>query len=129
MRLVDEMVSPMFGECRVGDLLLISVLAGIGEELLFRGLIHEVLAGWLLPWWGEEAAAAASLVVVSGLFGAAHWLSKEYALFAMVMGLLLGWMALATGNLLASMVAHGVYDFGALLMLTRGARRRDDPRP
>ena len=122
MRLVDETVKPLFRECRVVDLLVISVLAGIGEELLFRGLIQGGLAGWLESWWGEGAGGAVALGVASGLFGLAHCISREYVVFATVFGLLLGWMAIATGDLLAPMVAHGGYDFVALLLLTKGGR-------
>lgn len=39
MRFVDTTVKPLFGECRTIDLLVISLLAGVGEELLFRGWI------------------------------------------------------------------------------------------
>ena len=56
------------------------------------------------------------------MFGLAHCISREYVVFATVFGLLLGWMAIATGDLLAPMVAHGGYDFVALLLLTKGGR-------
>ena len=45
---VEEVVRPLFRDCTVADLALIAFLAGLGEELLFRGLLQEGLAGWLV---------------------------------------------------------------------------------
>lgn len=111
MRFVDYTVRPLFLKCRPGDLLLIAVLAGVGEELLFRGLIQ----GGLAEWWGEWPA----LGVASVLFGLAHCMTREYAVFAMVLGFFLGWLVLVTGDLTASILAHAGYDFAALLLLTK----------
>lgn len=122
MRLVDELVRPMFRECRMVDLLVISILAGIGEELFFRGLVQGGLSELMDGWVGAGGAVWISLAVASVLFGFAHCVSGEYVFFATLLGVLLGWMAIATGNLLAPMLAHAVYDFGALLVITRGRK-------
>lgn len=128
MGLVDERVAPIFRECQLIDLLVIAVLAGFGEELLFRGLVQGGLECWLVPWWGESGGTMGGIVVASVVFGVAHPISREYAVFATVVGLLLGWLAVVTGDLLASMVAHAGYDFVALLILTkqRGEAREPD---
>jgi membrane protease YdiL (CAAX protease family) len=127
MRLVDERVAPVFRECRLIDLLIIAVLAGAGEELLFRGLIQGGLECWLVPWWGESGGTMAALVVAGVVFGVAHWISREYAVFATVLGLVLGSLAVVTGDLLASMAAHAGYDFVALLILTKGRGNAEEP--
>ena len=121
-RLVDELLLPLLRGCRVGDLLLISILAGLGEELFFRGFVQDGLRQWLGPWVGEARALWLALAVASLLFGLAHCLSVAYVVFATVLGLFLGWLYLATGDLVAPIVAHALYDFVALLVLVR---RRD----
>ncbi|MCR4415041.1 MAG: CPBP family intramembrane metalloprotease [Thermoguttaceae bacterium] len=118
--LLDEMVLPLFRNCPMADLFLVSALAGLGEEMLFRGVIQRAVAGGLEPPWNEAFA----LVVSGVLFGLAHYLTRTYAVLATLIGLYLGWLWLATGNLLVPIVAHGLYDFLALVYLTRfrGAR-------
>ena len=111
MRFVDATVKPFFLECRPVDLLVVALFAGVGEELLFRGLIQ----GGLARWWGEWPA----LGVASVVFGLAHCMTYGYAVFATVLGLLLGWLVLVTGDLTAAIVAHAGYDFAALLLLTK----------
>jgi membrane protease YdiL (CAAX protease family) len=109
MRLVDELLVPAFARWTIGELLLVSVLAGVGEELLFRGVLQPALAVPLGPWW---ALLAASLV-----FGLVHALSVSYAVFATLMGLWLGALWIASGNLLVPIVAHAAYDFLTLVYL------------
>lgn len=106
---------PLFRHVNPGLLFLISLSAGVGEEFLFRGCFQAVVAGWIGPPWGEFGA----LIVASGLFGVCHWISRAYALVATGMGLILGGLFWATGSLLAPIVAHSLYDFLALLYLTR----------
>ena len=50
-------------------------------------------------------------------FGAAHLITWTYAIIVCVIGAYLGWIYLATGNLLAPAVTHAVYDFAALWFL------------
>lgn len=112
---VRSYVVPLFRDVNPGLLFLISLSAGVGEEFLFRGCCQAVLAGWIGSPWGEFGA----LMVASALFGVCHWISRAYALVATGMGLILGGLFWATGSLLAPIVAHSLYDFLALLYLTR----------
>jgi membrane protease YdiL (CAAX protease family) len=116
--LVQQWLVPIFRPCSIGQLLLISILAGVGEELLFRGALQ---AG--IQQYGGSAAAA--LVIASVLFGAAHPISATYAFLAGAVGAYLGWLWLSTGNLLVPMVAHAAYDFAALVYLLQ----REPPSP
>lgn len=118
---VRRYVAPLFRNVNPGLLFVISLSAGFGEELLFRGYCQAVVARWIGPPWGGIAA----LVVASVLFGVCHWISKAYALLAAAMGFVLGGLFWATGSLLAAIVAHSLYDFLALLYLTGfpGAKR------
>lgn len=113
----DEVIRPVFSTCSWLDLALISLLAGVGEELLFRAVIQGALGDWLGPWIG--------LLLASLLFGVVHWITPTYALLAAVMGAYLGWAWLASGNLLVAIVAHAVYDWLALLILVHGPATAD----
>ena len=41
VRVVDELLVPLFRNCRVAELAVISLLAGLGEEILFRSVIQQ----------------------------------------------------------------------------------------
>jgi len=107
----DEIIREWFASCSLLELALISLLAGIGEEMLFRGVIQEAISEWLNPLTG---VALASL-----LFGFMHPITPVYVVLAALMGAFLGWIFVATGNLLPVMITHGLYDFLALAYLTR----------
>jgi membrane protease YdiL (CAAX protease family) len=117
-RLFDEIALPFFGAYTWFDLTVLSLLAGIGEEMLFRGVAQAALDHWLGPW---PALALARL-----LFGMLHALTPAYAILASLAGAYLGVVWLATGNLLVVIEAHSLYDFIALSYLLRDARRRGD---
>jgi membrane protease YdiL (CAAX protease family) len=108
----NRILCPMLAPCTVVDLLGISVLAGLGEELLFRGVLQETFSRALPP--------ALALLAASVLFGLVHAVTPTYAVLASLSGLYLGWLFLATDNLLVPVIAHALYDFGVLLYLLRG---------
>ena len=112
MRYAENILQPLFRSCRGMDLLVVAILAGVGEELFFRGFVQ----GWLARWWGDWPA----LVTAGVLFGLAHCATREYVVLATSMGLLFGWSVLATGNLAAAIIAHAGYDYLALRLLVRG---------
>jgi membrane protease YdiL (CAAX protease family) len=107
-----EVVRPIFAPCTLLDLALISACAGIGEELLFRGVIQAALSR---PLGTGLGLAAASL-----LFGLLHPITPVYIVLAGLMGAYLGAVWLASGNLLVVIIAHGLYDFLILAYLVRG---------
>lgn len=95
-------------------LVLLSVLAGVGEELLFRGAVQ----GWLMAHTGPFTA----LLAASVLFGAVHYVSFTYFLVATGLGLILGAAYLVSESLLLVMVWHALYDMIALFCLLRYPR-------
>jgi membrane protease YdiL (CAAX protease family) len=111
--LVEERLGPYLANASPSGIVLLAALAGIGEELLFRGVIQVWLAERL---WLPLAVAGAGL-----LFGIGHWLSASYAALASVIGVYLGLVFLLTGNLLVPIVAHAAYDVVALFVLARRA--------
>ncbi len=110
-QVLEEVVRPLFQACTALDLVLISLLAGLGEEALFRGVLQEGLGRWLGPWPG--------LLLASALFGLAHCVTPTYAVLAALIGVYLGGLWLFTGNLLVVVVTHALYDLVILILLRR----------
>ena len=81
----------------------LSVAAGTGEELAYRGYVIPVLAALM----GSAAAAAVS----SAVFGALHVYQGPLGVArAAALGGLLAWGFLASGSLWPSMAAHAILD-------------------
>ncbi len=80
------------------DIIWVGLLPGLSEELLFRGV--------MLPALGLNITG----VIISSLcFGVLHLSGSEqwpYVVWATAVGLLFGFSALLTGNLLVPLVAH-----------------------
>jgi len=93
------------------DLAVIALLAGICEEVLFRGLLQTWLASVMQP---HIALALAALA-----FGISHAISPSYLIFVTLLGLCLGYVYYFTGSLAAAACAHMLYDFLALYYGTR----------
>jgi len=103
---------PLFAPLSLAEMVAISALAGIGEEILFRGAMQAAF-GWPI------AAIA---------FGASHlglsargWVLGVWAALA---GAVLAGLAITTGGLVAPIVAHAGYDLAALVWIRRRARTR-----
>ncbi len=114
-RTIDETIGPLLQGCSLVDLAAVSLLAGLGEELLFRGFLQQLVTQWISGPWGVWVG----LAVASVVFGLLHAITPTYALVACLIGLFLGWLWLATGNLLAPITAHAVYDFLAMVYFLR----------
>lgn len=111
MREVDEVLVPILSRLTVADFALIALLAGIGEEGLFRGVLQERLSSSLpMP---------VAVLGASAVFGMLHFITPAYALFAGTMGAYLGLLYVLTGNLMVPIIVHALYDFIALLYLLR----------
>lgn len=113
-RLVEEELQPMFAGTTMVEFWIIGASAGLGEELLFRGVMQGGLELWLGP--------ASALVLASLGFGLMHAMSAEYVVAATVMGLWWGVVYLWSGNLMVPIVAHALHDVVALWMLCGGER-------
>ncbi|HEY2870623.1 MAG TPA: type II CAAX endopeptidase family protein [Reyranella sp.] len=88
------------------SLLLLSFLAPIVEELVFRGLLY----GWVTGRWGSTAG----LVVSSLAFALAHW-EPAHIILVLPLGFLFGWLRRRTDSLLPSLFSHIVNNGFALL--------------
>jgi membrane protease YdiL (CAAX protease family) len=106
-----ETVVPLFAGSSLPELLLIAIMAGIGEEVFFRGFLQGSLGRVVNPW--------IALALVSALFGVAHMVSIGYAIIAGLLGAYLGALLLLTGNLFVAVAVHALFDVVALLLILR----------
>ncbi len=86
------------------DRVQISLFAGVGEELLFRGALQPLAGIWL---------TSLLFIAIHGYF---KFKSTGHLLFGLMMfslSMLLGWL-FETAGLLAAMSAHAVYDMAML---------------
>jgi uncharacterized protein len=121
-RFLLDFLGPYLEACRWYDLLALALIAGIGEELLFRG----VLQPWMEAFGGKTFGLIGSNVV----FGLAHFVTPTYAILAFAMGLFFGVLPAATDppNVLVPIVTHAVYDWLAFLVVVAVCRREAPPR-
>jgi len=97
---------PILRRCAWVDLLYVSVLAGLSEEVLFRGAIQNLLLGW---------GVVAAIVGTNLLFGLCHAATITYFVYAFGAGCYLTWVAgVHDQSLSSAIVAHAGYDLLAL---------------
>ncbi|MEO1150927.1 MAG: type II CAAX endopeptidase family protein [Pseudomonadota bacterium] len=101
-------------------ILLMSLGAGIGEELLFRGALQ--------AWLDDSLPVALAIILPSVVFGLLHNNNLIYMIIAGVIGLYLGVLFAVTGNILVPIIAHTVYDVIAFAY-TNILIRRYPPEP
>jgi uncharacterized protein len=92
----------------VGMMGILVLGASTAEELLFRGYIQTRFA----QRWG----AAASVVISAVMFAVAHF-DALHSMYALVAGLLLGWISLRTGTIRVTLVAHAINNFVSMLQI------------
>ena len=89
-------------------LVVTAVLAPVLEETVFRG--------FLLPSLTKMMPVPAAVVVSAAAFATAHLSARDFPqLFAF--GILLGFVYVRSRNLLSTMVVHGAWNGGVLLLL------------
>jgi membrane protease YdiL (CAAX protease family) len=84
------------------NIIFVALLAGVGEELFFRGMIQRLLTKMFKnPWPG--------IIIAAFLFSAMHM--QFYGFFPrFALGILLGVMYWYSGSLWTAILAHFVYD-------------------
>jgi membrane protease YdiL (CAAX protease family) len=110
-RVVDSWLVPLVRGAPLWQYAVIAALAGLGEELLFRGVFQQWLTPRLGPWL--------AIMVTSIVFGLAHLITPLYGLLAALVSIYLGWLYLSFDSLTIPIVAHAFYDFVALTYLVR----------
>lgn len=109
-------IAPLLNQCRLADLVLLALLAGVCEEVFFRGFIFLAIEP-LNPFF--------AVMVTNLLFGLAHAVTPLYTVIAAFLGLYLTSLLSidSTPNLLVPIIAHTVYDLIAFLFVIRDYRR------
>jgi len=102
-----ETLVPLFVRISPVGIVTLGMAAGVAEEWLFRGILQPLVG-----------VALASLLFGAAHIGGPHMLA--FGVWASTMGLVMGGLAMATGGLVAPMVAHAVYDMLALEYIRRG---------
>jgi membrane protease YdiL (CAAX protease family) len=121
-RLTEQGMVKSLLELTPWELIVISICAGIGEELLFRGWMMYWLAdglSLLAPEIPSQTLLIVALAVSSLVFGFFHPITKLYVVLATLMGVYFGLLVIWTGNLLVPITAHAAYDAAQLLLTKR----------
>lgn len=111
-------LGPVLSQMRWFEILWVSILAGLGEEILFRGLIQtqlEVL-GWSKP---------AVWLTTSLAFGLMHPITVWYVVLTGIAGCYFSFLLDVTGerNLVVPIVTHAAYDFVAFMLVANHVSR------
>jgi len=114
----QRIIRQMFAGASYLQLAIVAAAAGLGEELLFRGLIQEGLSRLIGSPFGPWIA----LAIASVAFGVCHWLNATYAILATLAGAYFGLLFALTGSLWTPIAAHAGYDFLALVYVLRPNR-------
>ena len=120
-RFLVDVLGPCLAACRHIDLILLAVLAGVCEELAFRGFLQQ---------WLSQSGAMMGLIVSNIVFGLVHAVTPFYAVAAMVIGVYLGMISQLSesNNLLVPITTHALYDYIAFLVVVSSWRAEQTTR-
>lgn len=93
----------------IAAIIFISICAGVGEEVLFRG--------GLQTWLGDFLPLPIAILIASALFALIHFAQPLNSALIFIIGCLFGGVYWTTGSLLTVIIAHTVYDIYALWTL------------
>lgn len=111
LRRAVNKIAPLFQGMSWPLLAFLALLAGVGEEILFRAFLQQ--------WLVEHTGAVVGITLATAIFAGLHYLSLPYCLVIFVLGLLMGLAYHFTQSLMLVMVWHSVYDLIALGVLAR----------
>lgn len=116
---VRRRLIPLFAETRFVDWFVISLTAGLTEEIAFRGALLDTFYVALPRPWN----AVAAVVVPSLIFGALHALNRIYFVTTAAAGVYFSLIVLWAGDLWAASLAHFLYDLIVFAAEGPSARR------
>jgi membrane protease YdiL (CAAX protease family) len=119
-KLLLETLCPYLIKRHWSELLLLALIAGVSEEILFRGFLQ--------PWLESFFSITTSLILSNIVFALLHAITPTYAILAMLMGLYLGLSLDISGEryLLIPIVIHSLYDFFAFVLLLHSYRKMQE---
>jgi membrane protease YdiL (CAAX protease family) len=117
-RLLLETLGPSLKHCNWADLMVLASIAGIAEEILFRGVLQ--------PWFENHWGLNGGLLLSNLIFGLVHAVTPIYFVIATLVGIYLGLSLDYDGerNLLIPIIIHGFYDFLAFLVIMRAYKNQ-----
>jgi membrane protease YdiL (CAAX protease family) len=80
----------------------VSIIAGLGEELLFRGVVQGLLQRF--------TSAPVAVAISAAVFGALHSVSPMYAVKAGLIGVYFSVLLCKTNNLAVPIISHALWD-------------------
>ena len=118
-----DALGPALSRCHWYDLVWVAALAGFSEELLFRGVFQH----WSGQLWNGWFGWCFGLVTTNILFGLAHAITPLYAVLAGLLGAYLGvlYTVEGTGNLIAPIICHSLYDLIAFFIVRQSVLSRN----
>jgi membrane protease YdiL (CAAX protease family) len=129
LKKIDQLICELFQQYMihfsVWQIAILSIAAGLGEELLFRSLLQSgiyaaVTNGTTNPIGLEfltDYRLMSVLFLVSILFGAAHAVTITYFFLAFIISIYLGVILILTGNIIIPISIHALYDFLVLMFI------------
>ena len=115
-RFKNDVVMPLCGDHTLLTAAILALCSGFAEEFLFRGALLIQLSVWL--------PTVAACVIVSFFFSYVHFIGSlrlywQLVLFYFLFGLYFCWIFIFSGDLLAPIVTHTLYNFLIILYLRR----------
>jgi hypothetical protein len=89
--------------------LLVGVLAAVGEELFFRGILQRILIQVCKSPWG-------GIVFTAAIFSAFHGQFMGF-IPRMILGIILGALYWYSGSIIPAMAGHFIYNSGQLILV------------
>jgi uncharacterized protein len=103
------------------NLFVVALLAGVGEELVFRGILQRLFIRWFKNAW-------VGIIITAVLFSAIHMQFYGF-LPRMALGILLGAIYFYSGSLWAAILAHFFYDALILTIIHFNPAQMDSDSP
>lgn len=119
-RLVQFFVETFFRKCSTFQIILICALAGIGEELFFRGILHDAVAHGI----GGIQGVVIGVLISAFFFGIAHMVTPTYGIIAFFISIYFSLLLIFSDNILIPIIAHGVYDYCVIHYILERRQKR-----
>ncbi|GFO71575.1 uncharacterized protein BJAS_P1185 [Bathymodiolus japonicus methanotrophic gill symbiont] len=115
-QVLHQTLGPSLHKHHWADLFVLATIAGISEEILFRGVIQ--------PWMENSWGMMAGILVSSIIFGLVHAVTILYFVLATAVSIYLGLYLDydSSRNLLTPIIIHSVYDFFAFVLILHSYR-------
>jgi membrane protease YdiL (CAAX protease family) len=93
------------------------LLAPIGEELLFRGLLQSGIKKLMFVRWGSWCHRWIAIAVSAAIFGAMHTGTPHHIPSLIVLGVILGYLYERSGSLVLPILVHVLFNSKTLLWM------------